>query len=109
VRRSGGTRHAKKSTPANPTTRQLTYCVDLRVTNHTTVEQAWRATFALNGTRISSTSNLTLDTNANGIVRLVPNQAIPGSTSQQGLFGFCVSRPSGGAAMPGAPLVRTQY
>ena len=86
-----------------------TYCVDLRVTNNTAAEQSWRATFAMNGARISSTSNLTLDTTGNGVVRVVPNQAIPASTTQQGLFGFCASRPLGGTALPSTPLIRTQF
>jgi len=85
-----------------------TYCVDLRVTNNTAVEQAWRATFAMNGTRITSTSNVTLDTTGNGIVRLLPNQTIPANTTQQGIFGFCASRTSGNA-LPSTPLIRTQY
>jgi hypothetical protein len=85
------------------------YCVDLRVTNNTAVEQSWRATFALNGTRITSTTaNLTLDTTGNGIVRLVPNQAIPANTTQQGIFGVCASRTSGNA-LPSTPRIHTQY
>jgi hypothetical protein len=86
-----------------------TYCVDLRVTNHTAVEQAWRATFAMNGARITSTSsNLTLDTTGKGVVRLVPNQSIPANTTQQGIYSVCASR-TGGNALPSTPVIRTQY
>jgi hypothetical protein len=72
------------------------------------VEQSWKATFAMNGTRITSTSNVTLDATGDGIVRLVPNQAIPANTTQQGIFGFCASR-TGGNALPSTPVIRTQY
>ncbi len=56
----------------------------------------------MNGTRISSTSNVTLETTGNGIVRLLPNQSIPANTTQQGIFGVCASR-TGGNALPSTP------